>query len=259
MGFIRDWLKGVGVSAYIKESQQLLKFIECLDRNELVEIQLSTVVALSFLVSNAQSEGDQITLRALDCLYTNSVPDSELREKLPWISSRIISLQRKAGAMNNPVNKLIAGGLPIWLTSLRSLFAPEVFPYGRKIWIFLSKGDSVAFMLGMREIVDFLGAHPLAKVLARSPTFEVPASFVSESLNVEVEDSDEREVSERPNSCPVCGGLRIAEILYGYPDFTEALELDIDRGRVVLGGCMPSESKWQCLSCGKQIPDCSNM
>ncbi|MCP8467355.1 hypothetical protein NK553_25720 [Pseudomonas sp. ZM23] len=235
-----------------------MQFIECLDRAGLVEIQLATTVALSFLVANAQSEGDQLTIRALDCLYKNAVPDSELREKLPWINSRIISLQKKAGAMNNPLNKLIAGGLPIWLTSFRSLSAPEVFPYGRRIWTVLSKGDSVEFMHGMREIVSFLGAHPLADILERFHLFEVPAFFVTDPAELGLEDFDEEEFSEKPSSCPVCGGLRIAEIIYGYPDFTETLERDIDQGRVVLGGCIPSESKWQCLTCAKRIPDSSN-
>ncbi|MGW0588995.1 hypothetical protein [Streptosporangium sp. NPDC002607] len=37
--------------------------------------------------------------------------------------------------------------------------------------------------------------------------------------------------------------------MYGYPNFTEALERGVQAGLFVLGGCIPGPEKWECLAC----------
>ncbi|VVO51847.1 hypothetical protein PS900_00336 [Pseudomonas fluorescens] len=51
--------------------------------------------------------------------------------------------------------------------------------------------------------------------------------------------------------CPVCGGVDVAENIYGYPDFTAELDDEISKGRVILRGCIVAGAppKWECNTC----------
>lgn len=59
----------------------------------------------------------------------------------------------------------------------------------------------------------------------------------------------------KPNKCPRCGAKTVARILWGFPYLTEALEKDMEAGRVVLGGCCVSDDDptWSCTTCGAEI------
>lgn len=61
--------------------------------------------------------------------------------------------------------------------------------------------------------------------------------------------------NKRPATCPNCGGIKIASILYGLPALTPKLEKEIDKGNVVLGGCCVSDCDpaWQCMACEAKI------
>jgi predicted RNA-binding Zn-ribbon protein involved in translation (DUF1610 family) len=54
------------------------------------------------------------------------------------------------------------------------------------------------------------------------------------------------------HKCPRCGSRDNATILRGYPAFTEKLQDEMDRGKVVLGGCVVTgfDPRWVCNSCG---------
>lgn len=54
---------------------------------------------------------------------------------------------------------------------------------------------------------------------------------------------------ERPKCCPVCGGKRILEIVYGEP--TPEAEDSEARGDVIFGGCIVDNGypSWQCNTC----------
>jgi len=55
--------------------------------------------------------------------------------------------------------------------------------------------------------------------------------------------------------CSHCGSTHVAKYLYGKPHFTPSLNEKIDKGEVVLGGCMVSEAspKYKCLDCGTKL------
>jgi hypothetical protein len=52
--------------------------------------------------------------------------------------------------------------------------------------------------------------------------------------------------------CPRCGSRQIADIFYGFPDFT-AIEADLKAGRIVLGGCEPQAPTHHCHVCGYEF------
>ena len=63
------------------------------------------------------------------------------------------------------------------------------------------------------------------------------------------EERIERE--SKPEKCPQCGCTPVAEILYGFPDFSGDLEQQLDTNEIVLGGCCISgdDPEWQCPRC----------
>ncbi|HGY54210.1 MAG TPA: hypothetical protein ENK44_00780 [Caldithrix abyssi] len=63
------------------------------------------------------------------------------------------------------------------------------------------------------------------------------------------------EYKEKPKKCPVCGSERIANIVYGYLDFTKQLEKEIEEGKIALGGCLVELGNplWQCADCGTRL------
>ena len=62
-------------------------------------------------------------------------------------------------------------------------------------------------------------------------------------------------VSSKPKSCPACGSKRIAAYLYGMPVFSEELKNNLDKGKIILGGCCISEDDpaFKCLECETEI------
>ncbi len=57
----------------------------------------------------------------------------------------------------------------------------------------------------------------------------------------------------KPGKCPNCGSLKIARIVYGLVDLTPELEKDLKEEKVVLGGCVIGEAKWECVDCGIRL------
>ncbi len=62
-------------------------------------------------------------------------------------------------------------------------------------------------------------------------------------------------MASRPRKCPRCGSERIAGVLYGMPDLSEKLRLDLEAGRLVLGGCKVTgnDPRWRCIKCGYEM------
>jgi ribosomal protein S27AE len=62
-------------------------------------------------------------------------------------------------------------------------------------------------------------------------------------------------MTKHPRKCPRCGSERIAEILYGMPVSSEGLRLNLETGRVVLGGCevTGNDPRWRCIRCGYEM------
>jgi hypothetical protein len=61
----------------------------------------------------------------------------------------------------------------------------------------------------------------------------------------------------KPSQCEKCGSDRVASVMYGLVYPTEALESDLEAGRVVLGGCsiLPGSPEWRCMACHHEWGD----
>jgi len=60
-----------------------------------------------------------------------------------------------------------------------------------------------------------------------------------------------RYTPDRPAECPQCHCKQVAEILYGVPHYSEALQAELDSGQKCLGGswAWDESMQWRCLSC----------
>lgn len=68
-------------------------------------------------------------------------------------------------------------------------------------------------------------------------------------------DGEPQRVKRRPRRCTACFAPTIAAVLYGMPAFDRQMELDIEEGRLVLGGCAigHDDPAWSCTTCGAPI------
>jgi hypothetical protein len=55
-------------------------------------------------------------------------------------------------------------------------------------------------------------------------------------------------------NCPKCKSESTAEIFWGYPGNLKAMEEQLDKKEIILGGCIVSDNdpKWECNSCHHQ-------
>lgn len=62
-------------------------------------------------------------------------------------------------------------------------------------------------------------------------------------------------VKRKPRKCPQCGAAKIANILYGYPDFSPKLDKEIKEGKITLGGCCITgdDPQWKYAECEADI------
>jgi hypothetical protein len=52
-------------------------------------------------------------------------------------------------------------------------------------------------------------------------------------------------------NCPKCGKSSIAEIIWGYVTDVESIRNELDKGEMILGGCLVTDNdpKWECTDC----------
>ena len=140
----------------------------------------------------------------------------------------------------------------------------------------------------MKEICDVCGedvfagsdhcpgcGHPFGKTAGDSGSrveddFEDDDDDDDDDENDDVDDSDVDGMTAAPDAgkpsrrrrrmkrCPECDTPRPATIMFGMPRMDAQLEDDLEKGRIVLAGCVISDDdpEWQCLECGVNIwPD----
>ena len=67
--------------------------------------------------------------------------------------------------------------------------------------------------------------------------------------------TEEYSYSHKPSICPVCGSRQVANIIYGLVNFTPTLSKEIEKGKIVLGGCIKLKDAplWECPRCKTQF------
>jgi hypothetical protein len=68
-----------------------------------------------------------------------------------------------------------------------------------------------------------------------------------------LEQMERIESDRRPQKCYRCSNSVVGKILFGKPMFSDELELKIQKGEIVIGGCClgTDDPVWQCKECGQ--------
>lgn len=167
----------MAVNGYIKDAEKSLLIYKSLGPLELVDAKVSAALALAFIVEDSKTQSTGGANQALESMYHDIALTEEQGGYLSLYNSRLISVQREAHGKANPINKMIAAGIPIWLISFRGLIAPEILPYARELWCIMETVDEVSYMQKILEIERYLGNHPLASVINGLRSLDVPPVF----------------------------------------------------------------------------------
>jgi len=177
LGIFSNFFQSIAVNGYIKDAKKSLPIYKCLGPLELVDAKVSAAVALAFIVEDSKTQSSGGANKALESMYHDIALTKEQGGHLSLYNSRLISIQREAHGKTNPINKMIAAGIPIWLISFRGLIAPEILPYARELWSIMETVDEVSYMQKILEIEQYLGNHPLASIINGLRSLETPSAF----------------------------------------------------------------------------------
>jgi len=66
-----------------------------------------------------------------------------------------------------------------------------------------------------------------------------------------IEKKDPTQIINKPKICPFCKSKKIAKYIYGLPDYSEKLQMKIDKGKIILGECCLSgdDPDYACIDC----------
>jgi len=66
-----------------------------------------------------------------------------------------------------------------------------------------------------------------------------------------LEDEEVQTLSEQKQVCPECKSKNVAWIFWGYPGDMSTIKEELDKGKIVLGGCIITnqDPKWECNEC----------
>ncbi|MBA1183779.1 hypothetical protein [Stutzerimonas nitrititolerans] len=150
MSIFSNFFQNIAVNGYIKDVKKTLPIYKCLGPLELVDAKVSAAVALSFIVEDSKTQSSGGVNKALESMYHDIALTKEQGGYLSLYNSRLISIQREAHGKTNPINKMIAAGIPIWL---------------------------ISYMQKILEIEQYLGNHPPASIINGLRSLETPSAF----------------------------------------------------------------------------------
>jgi len=66
-----------------------------------------------------------------------------------------------------------------------------------------------------------------------------------------LEDEEIQTLNKPKPVCPECKSINVAWIFWGYPGNMKAIEEELDKSEIVLGGCVITDQdpKWECNDC----------
>jgi hypothetical protein len=119
-------------------------------------------------------------------------------------------------------------------------------------WVLLGDPFAVNLIDDLMEIEAFFGEElmvPNEETGMASPMF-VDYKSKKKEKNCAIR-AGRYESKRKPKKCPACSSHRIVAILYGMPEFSAKIEMDLSSGRIILGGCCITQDdpEWQCADC----------
>jgi hypothetical protein len=179
MGLIGNFFKGVATQSSVKDGERVAAVYECFGPEERIQARVAAALALAFIIEDGKTQPDSSLELVLKSLFENHYPVGCEVGLLSQFNLRLMQLQKEAHASRSPVNQLIAGGLPAWITSIRATYTVEVLPYARRVWSVLDRVDMAEVLFQTGEISFRMNGNSFGETLDRVGSTNTPSFLVS--------------------------------------------------------------------------------
>ena len=175
MGFFGDFLKHKVTKQSIADAENLLNIVSSFGYTERAEIRAGAAAALAFIMKDAESRGDKSAELILTGMYNLKRRSQQQMGEISLLNLHLIRAQKQANASSSPINRLISGGIPVWINSNRAMYTVEILPHLRKVWMLLNDYDSIKYFDIFDGILNILGPnHPMSIPMQGAKLLQMP-------------------------------------------------------------------------------------
>lgn len=179
MGILSSWLRGRTVNQFVVEAERTANVYRSFGAQELAENRVALALSLNFLAFQDHTNGRSKMLAALDAMNNPRFVTKQESGEFSLYNVHIMNLQKAAFSRPETEMKLVASGMPLWITSIRAISFVEILPYAREIWSRLDtiKGSDVYF-----ETANYFSARVsdhLADFATKLNGLDTPRLFVA--------------------------------------------------------------------------------
>jgi hypothetical protein len=179
VGIFSGWLRGKTVKQFVVEAERTVNIYRSFGPRELAENRVAVALSLNFLAFQDHTSGRNMMLTAFDAMNNPRFLTKQESGELSFYNVHIMNLQKAAFSRPEAEMKLIASGMPLWITSIRAISFVEILPYAREIWSCLDKvKDSEVYF----ETANYFGArvsNHLGGLVTKLDRLETPGLFVA--------------------------------------------------------------------------------
>ena len=180
MEFLKKLFGSYATKLAIADAEKLENVISSFGNIERTHARAGTAAAMAFILKDAESRGDDSAEMIVAGMHESIIFDQKQIRKISELSVYLMNAQKQAFASNSPVNRLIASGIPIWITSIRATYTIEILPYARRIWALLDDYDYRNYSDIFDEIAKILGPnHPMATSMRGASLLRTPPLFLA--------------------------------------------------------------------------------
>ena len=178
MGIFSSFTSSFSEKGYIKDAENLLAVCRSFGPKERGELQASTKLAFAFMALNEETEKQSNVKLLIDLMENPREPSKHEIGALSLYNLQLIRLKDQAYKSHSQVNRIIAAGLPIWITSIRALINIQMLPRARELWKITIDGDDHHAYDLIDQIENQLVGHPLSDFIQRTKYLSAPEIFV---------------------------------------------------------------------------------
>lgn len=175
MGLLGNFLKHGVTKQYISDAENLLNIVSSLGYAERAEIRAGAAAAMAFIVKDAESRGDKSFELILAGMYELKQLSQQQIGEISRLNLYLMKAQKQANASSSPINRIISGGIPVWINSHRAVYTVEILPHLRRVWALLNDYDDMRYFDIFDGILNTLGPdHPMSMPMRGARSLQMP-------------------------------------------------------------------------------------
>ncbi|CAK7061202.1 hypothetical protein [Saezia sanguinis] len=120
MGLFNFLLKDKIIKIWEKDNTNVLNFVTSMGKREMQEIRASAIAALAFFSLDPENQKDGSLELALAIMESANLRlNKQEKVLLSAFNLRQMENQKQAYQSSSVMNRMVASGIPIWITSIR--------------------------------------------------------------------------------------------------------------------------------------------